>query len=123
VFHDITFNTTYQISGWTHTNGTGVFICGQKGLYWVTLSVAASQTANSFEEFTFRALVNGVTLPGSAFSTTMTVSGVQPYDKQMLMSLNNGDTVEFQAESYSGNGNLFSDSGGPVASVTIVRIQ
>ena len=87
-FQNLTFNTNVLLDGWTHSEGTNIFVCNQTGKYIVTINSNYHRREDLFlARAELRALFNNSEVAGSqvavedifrdvSLSTTFMISAV-----------------------------------------------
>ncbi|HZL12699.1 MAG TPA: hypothetical protein VFC85_01010 [Verrucomicrobiae bacterium] len=127
-FQDITFDTTAQLNGWTHTTGTAAFTSQQSGLYLVQYSAEGESTSSATSTISVIATLNGTEISGSQSSVDTHAAGQNiPTAKSFIVNVTAGNILTLQVTGTTTNDRLLSNNGSgstrPSVSLTIIRIQ
>lgn len=133
VFQNIIFGVNSIVNSWTHTGGTGDFICINPGDYLVVFRINVIDTAGASVlpiNVSSRATLNGTEIPGTqnniitsiaALTTTKTILVTN-----FVVTLVTTDILRFQFTATATSVELFSSGSGTVptnASVTISKLS
>lgn len=97
-FQDVTFSNNGVINGWTHTPGSGSFVCSATGTYCIAVTAQTDNGGGGQEESVIRIANNGTEIPGSVMGNHEQ-SGAGSYSEnatKVFADLNAGDVVSVQ---------------------------